>query len=105
MQLDNYPAERLKEDLLRVLSKHLDLSKYRVFFFGSRVQGRAGRGSDVDVGIEGPPIDPLTWAQIEEEIENLPTLYRIDLVDFSSVSQEFKKEALERIEVIHEPKA
>ena len=67
------------------------------------MQGRAGRGSDVDVGIEGPLIDPFKWTQIEEEIENLPTLYRIDLVDFSKISEEFKRESLKHIEVIYEP--
>ncbi len=103
MSSEDLLLKELKEELLRVLSKHLDLSKYRVFFFGSRVQGRAGRGSDVDVGIEGPPIDPFKWTQIEEEIENLPTLYRIDLVDFNKASEEFKREALKHIEVIYEP--
>ncbi|MEJ5338986.1 MAG: nucleotidyltransferase family protein [Aquificaceae bacterium] len=103
MKLEEYSVEKLREELLRALSKHLDLSRYRVFFFGSRVQGKGGRGSDVDVGIEGPPIDPLKWSNIQEEIENLPTLYRIDLVDFNTVSQDFRKEALKHIEVIHEP--
>ncbi len=105
MELEGYPVEKLKEELLRILSKHLDLSKYRVFFFGSRVQGMSGKGSDVDVGIEGPPIDPFKWAQIEEDIENLPTLYKVDLVDFNRVSEEFKRNALRQIEVIHECKA
>lgn len=105
MKLEDYPEEKLKDDLLRILSKHLDLSKYRVFFFGSRVKGKSGKGSDVDVGIEGPPIDPFKWTQIQEDMENLPTLYRIDLVDFNSVSQEFREEALKHIEVIHEPEA
>lgn len=36
MKLEHYSEEKLKEDILRILSKHLDLSKYKVF---SLVQG------------------------------------------------------------------
>jgi len=38
--------------------------------------------------------------KIEEEIENLPTLYKIDIVDFEEVSDEFKKEAFKDIEYV-----
>ncbi len=103
MRLEDYCEERLKEEIIRILSKHLDLSKYLVFFFGSRVQGRGGRGSDIDLGIMGPPISPSVWAKIEEEVENIPTLYRIDLVDFNKVSEAFKNQAMKSIEVINEP--
>jgi septum formation topological specificity factor MinE len=39
MKLEHYPVEKLKEEILKILSKYLDLSQYKVFFFGSRVKG------------------------------------------------------------------
>ena len=39
-------------------------------------------------------------AEMKEDIENLPTLYKIDLVDFATGSDDFKKEALAEIEAM-----
>jgi len=39
MKLEYYSAEKLKEEILKILGKYLDLSQYKVFFFGSRVKG------------------------------------------------------------------
>ena len=36
--------------------------------------------------------------KIKEEIEELPTLYKFDLIDFFDVSEDFKKEALKYVE-------
>lgn len=35
------------------MQKHLDLNKYRVFVFGSRVTGKSSERSDIDIGIDG----------------------------------------------------
>ncbi|MCX5792562.1 MAG: nucleotidyltransferase domain-containing protein [Elusimicrobia bacterium] len=93
--------EKLKADLLAIVGRRLDLSKYRLFFFGSRVTNKGDDHSDIDVGIEGPaPVAGATLGAIKEELENLPAVYKIDLVDFASVSDDFRKVALAKIEVI-----
>ena len=67
---------------------------YRVFLFGSWVSGRARERSDIDIGIEGPTgVDPQAMAEIREACEALPTLYTIEVVDFSRVPLEFRREA------------
>mgnify|MGYP001588840581 FL=1 len=69
--------------------------QYKLFFFGSRVQGRGDDRSDIDVGIEGPERIPgHVMEKIREAIENLPVLYKIDIVDFKDVSEDFRREAL-----------
>lgn len=104
MRLEHYPAEKLRKDLVSILRKHLDLSRFRVFFFGSRVTGGGTDRSDIDVGIEGPdPIPPVAMFAIEEEIENLPTLYKVEIVDFTRVALIFREVALQKIEIILEP--
>jgi predicted nucleotidyltransferase len=101
MKLEHYPSEKLKEDILKILSKYLDLSQYKIFFFGSRVRGNADERADIDVGIEGPEIPPHIKLEIEEELENLPILYKIDFVDFNNVDEDFKKIAKKYVEYIN----
>lgn len=101
MRLEHYPLEKLKKEILDIVGRHLDLAHYRVFFFGSRVSGAGTDRSDVDVGIEGPkPVPFAIMADIEEEIDRLPTLYKIDIVDFAHVSEIFKEVAIQHREFI-----
>ena len=93
MRLEHQDKGELEKKLTEIVSRHLDLDKYRLFFFGSRVRGQGREGSDIDVGIEGPA--PVPWqvmSEIEEEIDDLDLLYSVDFVDFSSVSNDFRRE-------------
>ena len=101
MRLEHYPEEKLKKEILEIVGKYLDLSKYKIFFFGSRVAGKGDERSDIDVGIEGQePLPPGALSDIQEEFENLPTLYKVEIVDFSRVDDRFKKVAKEHIEMV-----
>ncbi|MEK7541952.1 MAG: nucleotidyltransferase domain-containing protein [Patescibacteria group bacterium] len=101
MRLEHYPEEKLKREILAILGRHLDLARYRVFFFGSRViPGKGTERSDIDIGIEGPPIPTSVWFDILKELEEVPTLYTIQLVDFNTVAARFKEVALQHIETI-----
>lgn len=102
MRLEHQSAEELKTAILAIVGKFLDLKRYRVFFFGSRVSGKSTETSDIDVGIEGSmpvPLDILS--KIEEEIEELPTLYKIEIVDFGRVMPKFKEVAKQQIELLN----
>lgn len=102
MRLEHYPEEKLKKEILDIVGRHLDLNKYKVFFFGSRVNGKGDERSDIDVGIEGAEAVPYRiFSEIEEEIENIPSLYKIELVDFRSVDEKFKEVALQHIEILN----
>jgi len=99
MRLEDYPVEKLKTQIAIIISKYLDLDKYKVFFFGSRVRQDNFPRADIDLGIDGPQsIAPEIKFNIEEEIDSLPTLYQFDLVDFQTVSDKFRKEALKNVE-------
>ena len=101
MRLEHYNEDKLKKEILSVLAKHLDLKKYKVFFFGSRVSGGGSDRSDIDVGIEGgAPVPDRVWAEIKEEIENLPLLHKIEIVDFKRVSRVFRQVAEQDVELI-----
>ncbi len=103
MRLEHYPPEKLARELLDIFGRHLDLTKYRAFFFGSRVTGMGNDRSDIDVGIEGPASVPNgTLATIREEVDALRTLYTIEVVDFTTTSDAFRRVAKERIESLEE---
>lgn len=99
----NITKEELKKEIVKAFEKHLKTPHYKVFFFGSRVNGKADERSDIDIGIEaGEEIPVSAFFDIKEDLDNLPILQKIDLVDFAKVSAGFKKVALENTEVIYE---
>lgn len=91
------PAEAAKF-AAAIVRRHLPDPAYRVFLFGSRAAGSARDRSDIDIGIEGPTAVPReALAAIEEEIEEAPTLYSIDIVDFRRLPEKFRQVARQRI--------
>jgi predicted nucleotidyltransferase len=81
-----------------VIRRYLPDPAYRIFLFGSRAAGSARKSSDIDIGIEGPAAVPSpALAAIQDELEEAPTLYTIDIVDFTRVPQKFRAVAQQRI--------
>ncbi len=79
------------------------LAGRKVFLFGSRVRGQARLRSDFDVGIIGEePMSLKDFYLIEDRLEALPTLFKIDWVDFNRVSPVFRERAMGNIEVLYE---
>jgi hypothetical protein len=102
MKLEHENLEDLKRKILEIVGRHVDLKSHRVFFFGSRVNGKSRESSDIDVGIEGQrPLPAGALINIQEEMENLPILYKIDVVDFADVGEKFKAIAKEHIEFVN----
>jgi len=94
MRLEHYPPEKLKKEILEIVRRRLDFSDCRVFFFGSRVTGGGSDRSDIDVGIESrKPIPFDVISDIQEEIDALSTLYKIEVVDFNRVPAKFREVA------------
>lgn len=73
MRIEYESPEQLKRGIRNILAKYIDLEKYQVFFFGSRVCGKGDDRSDIDIGISGAkPIPIVKWSNIQDEIEELP---------------------------------
>jgi uncharacterized protein len=86
------------EEILRqaalIISKELEGS-YRLFLFGSRAKEVSSDKSDIDIGIlANTRITGRQMLTIQEKLEQIPTLLKIDVVDFNAVDDEFKKIAL-----------
>lgn len=54
MRLEFYSIQKLKKEITKIVGQYLNLSEYKVFFFGSRVSDKGDEHSDIDIGIEGP---------------------------------------------------
>ena len=77
-----------------IIRQELKVS-FRLFLFGSRAGQKSHEKSDIDLGIlADEPITPKQMINIHEKLEHIPTLLKIDCVDFSTVENEFKKNAL-----------
>lgn len=101
VKLKHYSKRKLKKEILEIIGKYLDLNKYQVFFFGSRVDNKGSERSDIDIGIEGPKEVPLgIMAKIRDEVSSLPTLYSIDIIDFRNVDKDFLKVAKQKTELL-----
>ncbi len=72
------------EEVKRIVLQGLGALRARVWFFGSRAHGRAGRASDIDIAVL--PLDPLPeglLSEIQETLDESLVLYPVDLVDLS----------------------
>ena len=85
------PEHKIKD----ILEEFLDPEDYEFFVFGSRADGESQEFSDYDIGISGKRSIPLkTLSLIREAFEESDLPFKVDIVDFSQVSQKFKDQAL-----------
>ena len=84
--------------ILKLKELIIDFLKYdnvKVVLFGSRARGDSYISSDVDIGII--PHEKFAKNKItllRENVENLNIPYKVEIVDFSEVSESFRKESL-----------
>lgn len=88
------PIKNILEQVSQIIAHELHGS-YRLFLFGSRAQANSKKTSDIDIGIiADTPISPLEMANIQDRADQIPTLLKIDIVDFNTVTDDFKTIAL-----------
>lgn len=86
----NFIIKEVYEIIRRRLS-----DDYKVYLFGSWAKGDAYPTSDVDIGILGK--EAVSWEimqRIRGEVEAIPTLRRIDVVDLNAKETSFKDSIL-----------
>lgn len=88
----NKYLDQLKDMVLDSLKDE----KVKVFLFGSRARGDNHRTSDVDIGlIPKGDYNKTKIFLLKEQIENSNIPYKVQVVNFNNVSEEFKMERLE----------
>ena len=76
--------ERTINELIQYFSNKPEIEK--VLIFGSRAKGNYKNGSDIDFAIWTNAHDKIT--SILGELEDLPTPYRFDIVDFKTLKHQ-----------------
>lgn len=90
--------DNTKKTFTKIVFSHLKPSEAKVFIFGSRATGKNRKYSDVDLGILSKSEIPVTTKfDLEEEFDQSDLPYRVDIVDFSKVSDKFKEVAMRNI--------
>ncbi|HAZ61073.1 MAG TPA: nucleotidyltransferase domain-containing protein [Gammaproteobacteria bacterium] len=65
--------------------------------------GKARPRSDFDLGVLGEhPLPLKAFYELEDRLEALPTLYRIDWVDLNRAGDEFRAQAMAHAEILYE---
>ncbi len=83
------------EKLRRLILVSLDGEKVKVVFFGSRARQEHRRTSDVDIGlIPFGALNKKKLVLLKDKVEELNIPYKVEIVDFSQASSDFKKEAM-----------
>lgn len=88
------------EGVIKILQKYLNVS--RVIFFGSRAKAINETCADFDFAVDCARPDISVQRKINEEIENVSGLYKVDVVYLNSADKEFQKIVLKTGRVVYE---
>ena len=70
-----------------------------VFLYGSRADGSASRGSDVDVGVNaGHEVDARLLQRARNILEESAIPFKVDIVDFARVDGDFRTVAMKKVQ-------
>jgi predicted nucleotidyltransferase len=87
-------AVEIAADVAR-LARSLLGKDTEVIWFGSWPQGKARPRSDIDVAVStGSAVPPERMAALREAVDELPTLYAIDVVDLNVTGPILREEIL-----------
>ena len=96
-------GQETQRHIVEIVRRHMPLAHYRVFLFGSRVTGAATPRSDYDIGLEAAePVPGGALAKMALDLEDLPILQKVEVIDFARVSKEFSAEAGKRRQILYE---
>lgn len=82
--------ERLWKELHRMVDSYRSKGAY-LFIFGSFARNEQVHTSDLDLGVEWEKESQKdVFLQLQKDILNLPTIRKIDLVNFDTADDDFK---------------
>jgi len=82
------------EQLRTRLARHPKVE--RAMIFGSRAQGTARPGSDIDIAIVAPDLSSREFARLWTELDELPIAFKMDIVHFDRLTDEHLKAQIVR---------
>ena len=86
MQIDEVIAE--------ITQRCRNYGAQKIILFGSRAKGTATERSDIDIEVSGVASSDIF--ELEEALEDIPTLYTIDLVDLDTCKNQLLLEDIKQ---------
>ncbi|MEA3476280.1 MAG: nucleotidyltransferase domain-containing protein [Candidatus Cloacimonadota bacterium] len=96
-------TKELIEIVISIIKKFLRRdTNFRLYLFGSRATGNNRKFSDIDLAVESSAMNNEWFKKIKQNILEIRTLYKIDLVNLNTVSSEFKNIVLSEANTLYE---
>ena len=87
--------EPIIEKIWETVKLHLKNTNFKLILYGSWAKENAFINSDIDIAIDtGEALEQRLLTAIKQDLENLPTLRKIDFVDLNNISGSLKEEIL-----------
>jgi uncharacterized protein len=94
--------EQDKHSLIKIILSHLPNAT--IYLFGSRARQENTATSDIDLALDnGTKIDRFILSIIKESIEESHIPFMVDVVDFNSISADFRDQILKDKIVWYQP--
>lgn len=91
---ENKYIQKLKDTVMEFLKD----DNVKIFLFGSRARGGEQPCSDIDIGIiPKDGFNQKKFVFLKDKVESLNIPFKVEIVNFSEVSRDFKKEALKEV--------
>ena len=85
--------EKIKQKIIAVISALMP--DVKIYLFGSRARGTNGPRSDIDIALDGGKLLPIQDVdEIKSMFKESNIMYKIDVVDFYSVTDLMRGEIL-----------
>ena len=84
------------EKIIKEIKKH---NPKKIVFFGSRMRGDNLKNSDFDIAVD-LDLSFREKRKLREKIDLIAGLYKVDLVFFDEMSEDFKKYILEKGKIL-----
>ena len=99
----NQREEQIFVSIIEILKKNLNPTK--LILFGSRAKGKSTSGSDFDIAVVSDPVNNINQRKVKEAIEAVSGLYKVDVVYWDELDEDFKKIISKSGKVIYERRA
>lgn len=84
----------IDEVINQIICRCQEYGAEKVILFGSRAKRTATERSDIDIAVSG--VKPLDIFELEERLQDIPTLYSIDLVDLDTCKNQLLLEDIKQ---------
>ena len=74
---------------------------FELYLYGSRAKNEAAKGADIDLAISCPQLNENGFRKIKREIENIRTLYSVDLIHLDKIDSDFREIILADAKKLH----